>query len=162
MQTPPAADPARLLATGAGMVVSRVWPHGPGRRIGEPVKRRPAPDLVRVESGVLLQGRMLEVARYAVETTQRHRLRNAYPVLPSLEFLAQALTAVTAAGHTDSDQQPEGEADYMTSEEAAQVLGWSPRTVRRHAAKLGGHKSGGVWLVDRQAVLEHLEGVTAA
>lgn len=126
------------------------------------MKRRPAPDLVRVDAGVLLQGRMLEVARYAVETTQNHRLRNELPALPSLEWLAQALTAVTANGHTDSDQQPVGEADYMTSEEAAQALGWSPRTVRRHAAKLGGHKSGGVWLVDRQAILEHIEGATAA
>jgi excisionase family DNA binding protein len=144
------------------MVVPRLRQNRSRRRNEEPVKPRTAPDLVRVDAGVLLQGRLLEVARYAVETTQRHRLRNAYPVLPSLEFLAQALTAVTAAGHTDSDQQPEGEADYMTSDEAAQVLGWSPRTVRRHAAKLGGHKSGGVWLVDRQAVLEHTEGVTAA
>ena len=126
------------------------------------MKPRTAPDLVRVDAGVLLQGRLLEVARYAVETTQNHRLRNALPALPSLEWLAQALTAVTANGHTDTEAEPVGEADYMTSEEAAQVLGSSPQTARRHAAKLGGHKSGGVWLVDRQAVLEHLEGVTAA
>ncbi|TBT83795.1 DNA-binding protein [Propioniciclava sinopodophylli] len=48
----------------------------------------------------------------------------------------------------------------MTTSEAAELLGVTPRTVRRMAAKLSGRNVGGRWLVSARAVREHLAGRT--
>lgn len=119
--------------------------------------------VLRIPAGaVLLTGSALEAARYAVTVAQRARRRNGLPPLGSLVALAEALdAAASVGGHEDTTDDTPGEADYMTTDEAARLLGCTPRTARRKASALGGRIIGGRWLVDRQAVAEHLEGMTA-
>lgn len=119
--------------------------------------------MLRIPAGaVLLTGGALDAARYAVEVAQRARRRNGLPPVASLTALADALDAAMAVGgQTDTIDDAQGDPDYMTTDEAAELLGISPRSVRRMASRLGGRLVGGRWLVDRQAVSEHLEGLTA-
>lgn len=107
---------------------------------------------------VLLDGRHLEALRYAIDVTQRARHRNGLPPVAALAALA---ALVAAPGQSDSPDESAGEPEYMTTDEAAALLGISPRSVRRMASGLGGRIVGGRWLVDRQAVTEHKEGQTA-
>lgn len=107
---------------------------------------------------VLLDGPSLDAVRYAVDVAQRARRRNGLPRLAALDALD---AAVTPSGHTDTDDEPTGQPDDMTTTEAAALLGISERTARRHAPNLGGRLTAGRWLLDRQAVAEHLRGLTA-
>lgn len=107
---------------------------------------------------VLLDGDDLEVVAYAVSVTQAARRRNGLP--PSHRLAALALL-LAARGQEDSPAEPVGDADYMDTNEAATLLGCSPRTARRLAPKLGGRMVAGRLLLDRVAVTEHLEGRTA-
>lgn len=111
---------------------------------------------VRVPAGaVLLAGRDLDVLAYAVRLAQDARRRNG---LPPSKALADLARAVAAPGHPDTPDEPPGQADLVNIEDAAAALGCSTRTARRLAPGLGGRKTGGVWLLDRQAILEHTEG----
>lgn len=113
----------------------------------------------RVPAGaVLLDGPALDVARYAVTVAQRARARNGLPPSRALAGLADVLSP---AGQADTPDEAPGEADDMTTAEAAELLGVSRRTARRLAPALGGRLVGGRWLLDRQAVTEHLEGAAA-
>ena len=107
---------------------------------------------------VLLDGSALDAARYAVDVAQRARARNGLPRSVALARLAEALAA---PGQEDSPDEPAGQPDLVTTEQAAEVLGVSLRSARRLAPRLGGRLVGGRWLLDRQAVAEHLEGRTA-
>ena len=108
--------------------------------------------------GVLLTGREVEVIGYAIKLAQRVRSRNGLPRSRDLDRLAAAV-AQAAGGQPDSPEQIEVQADYISCSEAASILGCSERSVRRWAPGLGGQLVGGRWLVDRQAVLEHCEGL---
>lgn len=111
---------------------------------------------VRLPAGaVLLTGTALDVARYACDVAQRARARNGLPPSRDLARLADALAA---PGQTDSADEPAGQGDYVTTDQAADLLHCSPRTARRLAPALGGRLVGGRWLLDRQAVAEHKEG----
>lgn len=114
----------------------------------------------RIPAGaVLLTGRSLDAARYAVRLAQDARRRNGLPPSAALAELAGAVAdAVAAPGHTDTPQGGPVEADLVNIEHAAAALGCSTRTARRLAPTLGGRKTGGVWLLDRQAILEHVRG----
>lgn len=114
--------------------------------------------IVRIESGVLLTGGALDAARYCVDVAQRARARNGLPPSVALARLAEALAA---PGQEDNPDEPAGQPDLVTTEEAAEMLGVSLRTARRLAPLLGGRRIGGRWLLDRQAVTEHKEGKTA-
>lgn len=111
-----------------------------------------------IERGVLLTGREIEVIVYAVRVAQRDRARNGLPRSRDLDQLAAAV-AQAAGGQLDSPEQVEVETDLISCREAAGILGCSERSVRRWAPGLGGQLVGGRWLVDRQAVLEHCEGL---
>ena len=111
-----------------------------------------------IERGVLLTGREIEAVVYAVRVAQRDRARNGLPRSRDLDRLAAAVTRA-AGGQPDSPEQIEVQADYISCSEAASILGCSERSVRRWAPGLGGQLVGGRWLVDRQAVLEHCEGL---
>lgn len=104
---------------------------------------------------VLLTGTALDAARYAVDVTQRARARNG---LPPSSALARLAAALAAPGQTDTAEEAPGQGDYMTTDEAAHLLGCSTRQARRLAPALGGQLVGGRWLVDRLAVTEHTEG----
>lgn len=101
---------------------------------------------------VVLAGEALDAVCYAVGVAQEARVRNGLPRSRGLDQLA---AIVAAPGHPDSPEADLGEADRMTTTEAAQMLGCSARTVRRLAPGLGGRQCGGQWFVDRQAVTEH-------
>ena len=111
-----------------------------------------------IERGVLLTGREVEVIGYAIRVAQRDRARNGLPRSRDLDQLAAAV-AQAAGGQPDNPEQVEVQADYISCSEAASILGCSERSVRRWAPGLGGQLVGGRWLVDRQAVLEHCEGL---
>ncbi len=104
---------------------------------------------------VILHGRGLVVAAYAVQVAQKARARNGLPPSADLERLAVVLAAPS---QSDSPPEVADEADYMTTREAATALKVSRRTASRLAPRLGGRKVGGQWLVDRQAVAEHNGG----
>lgn len=113
---------------------------------------------VRLPAGaVLLTGDALAAVRYAVTVAQRARARNGLP--PSVA-LARLAAVVSPAGHADAPDEPAGESDYVTTDEAAALLGFSARQIRRLAPGLGGHIIGGRWLLDRRAVTEHIQGRT--
>lgn len=113
---------------------------------------------------MLLSGSAREAAIYAVKVAQRARARNGQP--PSIA-LADLLAVLSPEGQRDRVATADGETDYqlvsrewMTTQEAANLLGCSPRTMRRHASGLGGRIVGGRLLLDRRAVIEHKEGST--
>ena len=72
--------------------------------------------------------------------------------------LEQLRLHVTPAGQPDTEPEPTPEAEYVTSEQAAQLLGVSRRTITRNADRLGGKLRGGRWLLDRVALEEHKQG----
>ncbi|MGX9788596.1 hypothetical protein [Mycobacterium sp. MMS18-G62] len=78
--------------------------------------------------------------------------------------LAAALHgAVAADGQVAVPEPPALQASMrttMTIEEAAQAMGRSPRQTRRLGPRLGGKLVAGRWLVDSEAVQEHLKGKT--
>lgn len=116
-----------------------------------PPIQRLAPDVL------LLTGDAIGALAYAVAVTQRARARNGLPTSRALAALA------SAAGQADTQSAPELDTDeeLITTEEAAQMLGISNRQARRRAPQLGGRLTGGRWLLDRRAVLEHQEGTAA-
>lgn len=115
--------------------------------------------LYRLPAGaVLLADEDAAAALYAVEAAQRSRQRNGLPPLLSLTRLHAALAP---PGHGASPTEPVGEPELVTTREAAELLRVSVRTVRRLAPGLGGRIVGGRLLLDRQAINEHTQGVTA-
>lgn len=107
---------------------------------------------------VLLDGRHLDALRYCVDVARRARRRTGLPPVAAVEALA---ALVAATGQSDSTADTLVEPEGMTTTEAAALLGCSTRTATRLAPKLGGRLVGGRWLLDRQAVTEHKEGMTA-
>lgn len=117
--------------------------------------------IMRIESGaVLLSGDERDLTVYAVAVTQRFRHRNGLPPLASLVVLRAVLSP---NGPADTTPEATGQAtETVGSETAAALMGVSSRTARRLAIRLGGWKVAGRWLLDRQAVLEHIEGAANA
>jgi len=122
------------------------------------------PGLLRVGGVVILAGPAGRLALEAVLIACRVRRQNG---LPDTQFrtLAQALAASTTMadiGHTDvctdATEASSTLLQPMLIGEAAEALGLSERQTRRLAPKLGGHRAGRHWLLDRLAVEEHLQG----
>ncbi|MGD7707008.1 helix-turn-helix domain-containing protein [Microlunatus sp. Y2014] len=110
----------------------------------------------RVTDGVVLTGRAIDAARYAVSLAQRARAGAGLPPSAALAILHSTLTP---PGQPDTGPDgPVHTEDMITSDDAARLIGCSPRTARRLAPQLGGRLTGGRWLLDRQAVIEHLQG----
>lgn len=115
--------------------------------------------------GVLLTGDAIRVAYLGIMKAQESRRRDGLP--PSRAFATLA-NLLSPSGHADTDSDPAGQAErngmgpgsggWMSTQEAANLLGCSPRTVRRKAKELGGRKTAGVLTLDPIAVHEHLEG----
>ena len=121
----------------------------------------------RITDGVLLTGGALDAARYCVEVAQRARARNGLPPSVTIARLAAAL-APTGQGDAPDDvgeQSGSGPVsalqEVVGTREAAGLLGCSPRQARRLAPLLGGRLIGGRLALDRQSILDHLEGKTA-
>jgi len=109
---------------------------------------------------LLLTGDSITAVRYAVRVAIAARHRNGLRVPASLAELA---AAVTDPGRTDTEPEPaqHDHTEMIDTREAARMLGCSNRQARRLAPLLGGRIHAGRWLLDRDAVTEHLNGRTA-
>lgn len=108
---------------------------------------------------VIIAGEDLDLLVYMVVNTQRVRQRDRLPPLRRLNQLAALLTA---PGQADTPDEPVTQTDYVTTDQAADILGCSPRTARRLAPGLGGKLIGNRWVLDRQSINEHLDGKRTA
>lgn len=120
----------------------------------------PQPPLV-ITTAVILTGDQLRTALTAVLIAARARTINGLPPSRAYNDLGQALAAATH-GQLAVPKPVEAETPKMRPtvpiEEAAPLLGLSRRQTRRLAPKLGGRLIAGRWLLDEQAVQEHLQG----
>ncbi len=119
--------------------------------------------LSRVGGVVVIHGPAARTLCEAVLIAARARAANSYPVSRHYATLAQELhAAVSAAGQSDvrayADIHPEYVLPTVPIEQAATKLGLSKRQTRRLAPSLGGRIVHGRWLIDSQALTEHLEG----
>lgn len=111
-----------------------------------------------IRSGRFIDEEYVPVIRYAVNVAQQYRKERR---LPELSSLARVASELSVGGHADTPEAPPGDPDFMTTSEAAELLGCSRRTAARLAPRLGGRRtSSGPWLLDRLAVIEHIEGRT--
>ena len=121
----------------------------------------PPPGLLAVGPVVVLSRDAARAAAQGLLIAVRARRLSGYSTA-HLEPIARAL--LTAAGQSDDRDtggaQPEHMqiAPSMPIEDAAERLGLSRRQTRRLAPRLGGRLIGGRWLVDPEAVAEHLDG----
>lgn len=117
-------------------------------------------------NGVLLTGSHLYMVQQALDALGRERRRNGLPVSRDAAELRRVITTqldrrdrpMAAVGHEDTARGIAPEHGSMSTKEAAQLLGVSTRTARRMADRLGGRLVGGVLMLDRIAINEHLAG----
>jgi hypothetical protein len=119
--------------------------------------------LTRVGGVVIVHGTAARTLCEAVLIAERARRANGYPISTDYATLAAELhAAASAAGHSDVRAEPDGDSVVVSPtvpiEQAAAELGVSKRQARRLAPDLGGKLVGGRWLLDEQALAEHIEG----
>ena len=101
----------------------------------------------------------LKAVREAVWIAQDWRRHNGHGPSAELDLLTKALSAaLSASGQTDTPEEPPEQSEYVSTADAAKLLGWSPRTVSRRALELDGKRIGGQWSIDLKAVHEHING----
>ena len=126
----------------------------------------------RLPAGALvLAGEDLRLVVAVLRGAQAARTRAGVPPHAQIDALVRLAGGVTqdhptadvsapmaATGQTDTDAEGDGHHGFMSTTEAATVLGCSERQARRLARDLGGRRVGGRWLVARDAVLERRDG----
>jgi len=120
------------------------------------------PGLTAVGPVVVLTGHAARVAAQGLLIAIRARRLSGYGI-GHLDAIAAALVSASghADGHISADADSVGVPDIpptMPVEDAARALGLSKRQTRRLAPNLGGRLIGSRWLLDAQAVTEHIEG----
>ncbi|OBA32784.1 hypothetical protein A5767_16305 [Rhodococcus sp. 852002-51564_SCH6189132-a] len=112
---------------------------------------------------VLLTGRSIDAVRFTVRVTIAARQRNGQRIPPEITELARELAVFgqqdTAGEITNNSEM---QADWISTQEMARMLGCSHRQARRLAPELGGTLHAGRWLIDRAAVTNYLQNRTAA
>jgi excisionase family DNA binding protein len=110
---------------------------------------------LKIDHGVVLTGPHLAAAREAVRIARMARVRNGLPDVPALIELADLLQT-----RPDGDMREGSVSDHesMTTREVAELLGVSPRHVRRLAPGLDAFTKGGRLLFPAAAVRQHLIG----
>jgi excisionase family DNA binding protein len=106
-------------------------------------------------SCVVLTGEHLAAAREAVRIARLARERNNLSDPPILIELAELLQPCPRG---DVPEVPISDHEAMTTREVAELLGVSPRHVRRLAPGLDGFTKGGRLLFPADAVRQHLIG----
>ena len=119
--------------------------------------------LNRVGGVVIVHGTAARTLCEAVLIAERSRRSSGLPLSRDYATIAAELyAAMSASGQSDvrtewtpdsGDVQP-----TMPIEQAAAELGLSKRQTRRLAPDLGGRIINGRWLLDAQAIREHIEG----
>ncbi|MGL5406330.1 MAG: helix-turn-helix domain-containing protein [Propionibacteriaceae bacterium] len=124
-------------------------------------------DLMMLPGAVVVTGLHLQLVQAMCESAIRgNRLRSRETRDSLLELHNAAVNALlTLQRHNDSAAQSFTEdrgvvdpSTYLGMDELAKLLGCSLRTAQRKAHLLDGIKRGGVWLVPKDAVEEHLSG----
>ena len=112
---------------------------------------------------VILTGAAARCALQAALIAIRARRTNGLPASDTYQELATALARVeSASGHSDIREEV-GAQDISLGPtvpltKAAARLGLTDRQVRRLAPRLGGRKICGRWLIDEQALEDHIQG----
>jgi hypothetical protein len=121
------------------------------------------PGLLAAGPVVVLTGPAARAAADALLIAIRSRRVNGLPRSAHYDAIAAAL--VSAAGQSDGRKTTAAQHERMEINpptvpvpDAARDLGLSVRQTRRLAPKLGGRIVGGRWLLDAQAVAEHVNG----
>ena len=115
---------------------------------------------LRIDHGALvLAGEHLTAAREAVRIARAARARNG---LPEARALAELAGLLAPGPQRDAQEQTQEHAEPMTTKQAAELLGVSPRQVRRLASRLGGQTIAGRLVLDAAAVQQHHSGRNAA
>jgi hypothetical protein len=124
---------------------------------------RSVPGLTVVGAVVVLTGPAARAAAECVLIAIRSRRVNGLPRSSHYDAIAAALVA--AAGQSDDPKTAAAQHERMVTNpptvpvpDAAREIGLSVRQTRRLAPKLGGRIIGGRWLLDAQAVAEHVNG----
>lgn len=122
-----------------------------------------APGLV-VGAVVILGPQWLEYAARDAALAARTRRANGLSETSSHRDYVEALTAALAATRQCDSAAPEPVQTHpmtyptVTTGQAAALLNRSVRTIQRLAPQLGGRLIGGRWLLDDEALREHIEG----
>ena len=121
--------------------------------------------LNRVGGVVIVHGTAARTLCEAVLIAERARRSSGLPPAADYTLLVRELhAAVSAAGHSDVRSEPTPDSGDVQPtvpiEQAAKELGKSKRQTRRLAPELGGRIINGGWLLDQQAIREHIEGQT--
>jgi len=119
--------------------------------------------LLRVGGVLVVSGDAARTLCEAVLIAERSRRSAGLPLGRDYETLARELyAAMSGSGQSDiaadTGCDPDVVGPTVPIEEAAAELGCSKRQARRIAPELGGRIVGGRWLIDRQALTEHIEG----
>ncbi|MDI9629571.1 MAG: helix-turn-helix domain-containing protein [Acidobacteriota bacterium] len=103
-----------------------------------------------------------ELLFYLANAAQRARLHDG---LPQSRAINQLIHTLAATGHPDTPEstcreteEAMGMAEVIGTNEAARLLGISPRQARRLAPRLDAHKVGGTYAIPATAINEHLKG----
>ena len=121
--------------------------------------------LNRVGGVVIIHGTAARALCEAVLIAERARRSSGLPLSRDYAtIVAELHAAMSATGQSDVRSVPDPKNDVVQPtvpiEQAAKELGISKRQVRRLAPDLGGRIVGGRWLLDQQAIREHIEGRT--
>lgn len=85
-----------------------------------------------------------------------------YPVITAHQRLELAYRChVSPPRHQNESRTPELEDEWITTKEAAQILGWNHRRVQRHRADLDGHRLGDRLVYPAHAVREYAKQIGA-
>ncbi len=116
--------------------------------------------------GAVLSPEWLELAVRDAALAARTRRANGLAETSAHREYAEALTAALASTRQCDSAAPEPAQTYpvtiptVTTGQAAALLNRSVRTIQRLAPQLGGKRVAGRWLLDDDALREHLEGTS--
>lgn len=119
-------------------------------------------DAIRVGDDVLLvTGQSFRALKFLVNQERQRILREKGQVSPILERMSEVMSDRPQSDTSPNHHKHNEIADprkLLSAGEVAKRLGTSDRHVRRLAPKLGGYLVGGRWLIDEQAVQDHIQG----
>ncbi|MGO9098908.1 MAG: hypothetical protein ACLP9Y_05490 [Mycobacterium sp.] len=121
------------------------------------------PGLMVAGTAVIIEGPMLKHALLGIQHIIQRRRHHELPVPAEWVALEAALTrAMSACPASDLPDTVIGDhgSQMVTTREGAAMLGVTERHIRRLAPRLGGKRVAGRWLLDDDALREHIEGAT--
>ena len=110
---------------------------------------------------IRLAGDDLEAVYYAVAGFIRHQQLSHRPVPPPVLAVRRSLELGIAADGNERVCDAQELEQVLSTEEAAEILGCTPRNVRYLARDLDARKVGRTWVYPKQVVEEHAERLAA-